>query len=439
MAALGLAVAALAGCRGEPEPARNLVLIVIDTLRADRVGSYGAERDTTPGLDAFGREALRFERAYSAAPWTQPAVASIFTGLSPSGHGVQLLGQPLPRSVPTLAERLQGHGFATGAVVSHLLVGGRFGFARGFDHFDQGAAGGHEAISGPRVTERALETLARLEATDSRFFLFVHYFDPHYSYHHHPEVGFAPARVGRVGGGDPIEKLWRVQEDLAPEELLHLSALYDEEVRFTDRALSRLLERLEASGRLADSVVVVTSDHGEELMERSRIGHAATLFDELVRVPLWISLPEREGRVVRAPVSTAGLLATALELLGLPPATRAGLAASFAPRLRGREGPAAPVFSETRHFAQKQAVIDGRYKLVVDLQSGAPELYDVVADPGERRDLAAEQPDRVRRLQALLARHVDEQTGLGISTAAPSLDARQLELLRGLGYVESPE
>lgn len=429
----------LIACRGEPEPARNLVLVVIDTLRADRVGSYGAERETTPALDAFGRQALRFERAYSAAPWTQPAMASIFTGLAPSGHGLVYLGQPLPRTLPTLPELLQSHGFATGAVVSHVLVGREYGFARGFERFDQEAAGGHEAISSPRVTERAIAMLEALEAGGSRFFLFVHYFDPHYSYQHHPGVGFAPEQRGRVKGGAPIELLWRLEERIEPAELAQVRALYDEEIRFTDDSLARLLAALRRSGRLEDSVVVVTADHGEEFLERTRIGHAASLYDELLRVPLWIAAPGRPAGVVASPVSTAALAPTLLELLGLPSSLRPG-ARSFAGLLSGAAAEEAPpVFAETRHFANKRAIVDGRHKLVLDRQGGPTELYDLRRDPGERENLAAREPEQVARLGAALEAHLERQRALGTVAPAPRLDAEERELLRGLGYLREAE
>lgn len=433
------AIGALLGCTGDDPGPRNLVLVVIDTLRADRVGVYGADRATTPAIDSFARDAVRFERAYSSAPWTQPAMASIFTAVHPSGHGLVHLGGRIPSPLPTLPEVLQRQGFATGAVVSHVLVGRRYGFARGFDSFDETESGGHEAISTPGVTKRAIAMLDDLARNGQRFFLLVHYFDPHYSYHHHEEIGFAAPRVGRIQGGEPIEFLRWIQQRMTPEELSHLRALYDEEVRFTDDGLNRLLAALEQTGRMQDTVIVVTSDHGEEFLERTRIGHAASVYEELIRVPLIVRTPGVAGRVVEWPASTAALAPTLLEILGLSGSELRATTASFAPLMLGKTEEGAPlVFSETQWFAQKRAAVGVRYKLIRDQATGNVELYDLVDDREELRDLSSERLELVRPLAKALDDHIARQRSLSGPPTPPELDPEQREMLRGLGYLEAP-
>jgi arylsulfatase A-like enzyme len=312
--------------------------VVVDTLRADRLGCYGAERDTSPSLDALARGGVRFERAYATAPWTKPAVASMFTGLYPAAHGAGRVKNALPEGARTLAEILREAGYRSAGVVSHDVVRAVNGFAQGFDRYLESEAGGHDHVSTPGVTEQALAELADLAAGDAPFFLFVHYFDPHYNYKRHPGVGFAAERAGRLDGSQPLVSLRRWGEDLSDAELGFLRDLYDEEIRFTDAGIGRLLEGLERSGRGGNTYVVATADHGEAFLEHGWLGHTRSLYDVLLRVPLLVRGPGLDPRVVEEPVSLVGLLPTVLDLLGVePPQGLHGV--SLAPALRGGAAP----------------------------------------------------------------------------------------------------
>lgn len=428
-AALCLAAAAT-GCRragpadgetragGAVRP--NVLLIVIDTLGADSVGALDPSLDTTPEIDALARQGVLFTRAYSPAPWTQPAVASLLTGLMPSEHGVVDLLDPLAAEHQTLAERLGEAGYRTAAVISHFLIDETYGFGQGFERFDDSPVGGHDAVTSQVVTRRAIRRLHELAGEP--FFLFVHYFDPHYAYRHHPRHDRSSWYRGDLEPGMGIRSLRRRRFELKEDDVAYLVALYQEEVAHTDRHVGRLLAYLERLGLADDTLVILTADHGEEFMQHGWLGHTRTLYDELIRVPLIVRYPRRvRPRVVATPVSTAGIYPTVLELArgemagarhdGGREAVRPRTAAGLWPHLLGTEpAPARDVLAEvsfTRGAAaspasslgepvdpasEKQAckiaLVRDDSKLILDLESGAWSLFDLAADPTETRDLA---------------------------------------------------
>jgi arylsulfatase A-like enzyme len=438
-------------CGGAPAPQAppNVVLIVIDTLRTDGIGCYGAGRNTSPHIDALASEGIRFARAYSTAPWTKPAVASILTGLYPSAHGADDLRVPLPWKVSTLAEILGENGYATAAVVSHTLIGSRHQYQQGFDKYLQPKVLRTRELSTDHVTTSALRFVRQLAERDGPFFLFVHYFDPHYPYMPRPEVGYAGAGVGRLQGGEPVKDLVEMLPSMTPEELAFVRALYDEEIHFTDAGVGRLLDGLSEAGLADETLVVLTADHGEEFGERGWIGHTRTLYEELVRVPMILRLPggDHAGRVVETPVSVVDVAPTVLDLAGIGAPESAFHGRSLLPAL-GAE-PAEPAgaavlvevdYEPPRADAKfprlhRRALVLGRHKLIRDELSGRVELYDVISDPHERDDRAAAQPEVVRALQDEMDRQLellDAGSGAGERL---ELSPEQLEHLRALGYV----
>jgi arylsulfatase A-like enzyme len=440
----GFAGSALPGCSRPPSPP-NLLLVVVDSLRADHLSAYGHRRPTSPALDALAGRGVRFTRAYATAPWTKPSVASLFTGLAPSAHGVQRVPGPLSPQLPSLPESLARAGFATGGVVSHSLIGSRFGFERGFEVFLESEARGASHLSSEGVTRQAIELLDRLTAEGRPFFLFVHYFDPHYTYRRHPEYGFAGRGTGRLRGEEPIQVLRRLRESLSPAEVALVRDVYDEEVRFTDEAIGRLLSALEERDLASRTWVFVTADHGEEFLERGHFGHTRTLHEELVRVPLIAAGPDALPRVVDAPVSLASLPATLLELTGAAPAA-AFEAPSLAPLLRGGSAATPPPLFEVdfvptlaenagNRAHQRGLVADG-FKLIENLESGRVSLFDLSADPDERVDLAERRPGLVWRLRDRLAAAHDRMRPPVAPERAAPLPPAEIERLRELGYLE---
>jgi hypothetical protein len=282
-----LACVIASGCaESRPDRPPDVLLIVVDTLRWDRVGQTRADRDTSPSLDRLAASGTRFTRAYATAPWTQPSVASILTGQPPSRHGLTRIAE-LPDAVETLPERLAEAGYESIGIVSHVLLSRRFGFHQGFDRFTiTSALPMHETISSDDVTAHAVKVLDEIASgpEDRRpVFLFVHYFDPHYVYNSHASYTWASGSMGRLKSGEDIDTLRDMAPDLTESERDFVRALYDEEVRHTDDAIGRLLYHLDHQGSSDDTLVILTADHGEELFERGWIGHTRTLHEEVVR------------------------------------------------------------------------------------------------------------------------------------------------------------
>jgi arylsulfatase A-like enzyme len=440
-----------AGC-GSSRP-EGLVIVVVDTLRVNHLGCYGHERETSPALDSFAAGAARFDRAYASSSWTQPSVASMFTGLYPSSHTVFRIERRLPDRAETLAEILGQAGYATAAVISHTLISSDTNFDQGFQTFHDDHARGYFYRSTPGVTAQAVSLLERFAEDDRPFFLFVHYFDPHYNYRRHSEFGFAPNRAGRLTGGESIKKL-RALSDPTPEEIDLVKRLYDEEVRFTDRGFGELLEALDQLGLRQSTTVIFTADHGEEFFDRGWIGHTRTLYEEIIRVPLLVRTPDGAtgGEVIRDQVSLVGLVPTVLDLLHIDAGGREFHSPSFASVLRGDDGYSpGPIFTEV-DFAdrppdpeygdwlskkvRKRALIQGDFKLVEDLFTGQTELYRLDRDPREQNNLVAVQPEVVESMAPELAAIAERAEADSLSVKERVISDEELEALKKLGYVD---
>lgn len=418
LAALAVALAMLPAiaCGGSPvHPPANVLLVVVDTLRRDRLPVYGYRaRDTAPALAAFAARAgtIVEDGVIGCSSWTKPSVATLYTGLPPSEHGVMRLVGPGSRlqDPHTLAAEFGRAGYATGCVMSnHLLTRATgSGADDGFEFWDEAPArNGHAGTSAAEVADAALAWLAAREAARP-WFLVAHFFDPHAVYVDHPQHDwFDPDYGGWVRGGDDTDRLREMQERCTAADREQLGALYDEELRAVDDAFARLIAALDARADGARTLVVFTSDHGEELAERGLIGHTRTLHSELNDLPLVVR-PARGARGAWSLPRPAGggvaqqqLYAAILRGAGLPvPAGRDAV-----PEYQAAEVDFVPVRREhAEKFAHKRAVVAGGYKLIHDLQDGSFSLYDRAADPLEFAPLPADHPERAR-LGRLLAAH----------------------------------
>lgn len=375
--------------RGEP-PQPDLVLITIDTLRADRLDLYGAERETAPGMTALAADGITFERAISQAPWTLPAMASIHTSLFPGQHGAIQVNRRLGKKTITLAEVLAQNGYRTAAVVSHLFCSRRFGFGQGYERFDQTNLATEKDVTSERLTKVALKSYGTFG--EGPRFLWVHYFDPHFSYLRHPEYGYADGYEGPLGDEVSFGDLGGLEGaapgQISPDDARYALAVYDEEIRHTDLWIAALVRGIREAAGDRKVVFVVTSDHGEFFSERGRFGHGKDLYPELVHVPLILAgdLPggERGVRVEKF-VETASIPATLMGLAGISRHPFRGedlLSVMESPQAVG-----GAVFAEgsyawgTDH--RKRSVIVDPWKLIENLDDGSLELYDVRRDPGE--------------------------------------------------------
>ena len=442
----------------------NILFVMLDTLRADHVGCYGYAKPTTPHIDRLARESVRFANLYTAGPWTMPSVMTMFTSLHPTVHGAVSFQRRASLKVTTLAERLKRLGYRrTAAITSNPTVNSRYGFAQGFDRYDDYSIFfAHEldlfgvddkpqrksvveAVTSKTVTDMATRWLEK-EGRRGPWFLFLLYFDPHLDYVPQPpwDRRFDPHPTAENRKTKPnVRHLLR--DDADPGLRDHLLALYDGEIGYTDLWVGKLLERLDALGHADDTLVLVTSDHGEEFLDHGGILHGKTLYSEQTRGVLLLRHPNRlpAGKVVTAPARHVDLTPTLLDLAGAPPDPECqGL--SLLPLIGdgdGRTSPdGRPCYLEGTVGTHLRALVRGRHKLIRDLDTAAHQLYDLAADPAEKTNLAHTQPEMLAALTEPLDAHIAacdktaKRYQVGGTTPRPRLTQRDSETLRQLGY-----
>jgi len=430
---------------------RNVLVISVDTLRADHLGFHGYERDTSPRLDDFVARGAFFESAISTSPWTLPSYGTLFTGLEPTRHlaGISerreaAFGadrdaeggdyQSLDPGVPTLSECFGAAGFSTAAFVSNPFLDPASGVDRGFDSYAQYL---NRAQAGVELASRWIESRG-----DAPWFAFLHLMDPHAPYSPPApfDTQFTHTALRDLPGGIPsVESLRAAEPDSATRDLL--LAAYDGEIAYVDTWIGRLLDRLEALGVLDRTIVVLHADHGEEFWEHGGFEHGHALHEESLHVPLAFVAPGivAPGLRVGGRTSTVNAFATILDLAGVPvPLDLDGV--SSAPLLRiGQYGTVRiaprPCISESILYGprERKAWSFGAEKLITN---GATDsrFYDLVADPSEGADLALDRPERVRELSELLlgrARMAERRRAAG-STA--NFDPERRAELERLGY-----
>lgn len=424
---LVLLLAAVPACR-RAAPAPSLLLVTLDTTRADRFGCTGHASAHTPNLDAFAQRAVLFEQAVTTMPLTLGAHASILTGTYPVFHGIHDNdGYVLDSGVTTLAEVLKGQGFQTAAFVGAYPLDSQFHLDQGFDTYDDefredwtpaqqfsrtSLSFGYLERRSDQVNAAVLRWLAG--RGKQRFFTWVHYFDAHQPY-----------------------------EPPRPYDSQFASSPYDGEIAFMDESFGKLLKGFEAAGALDDTIVVVVGDHGESLEQHGELTHASYLYDTTMRVPLMIAAPGRfpAGRRVARQVSTIDLMPTVLELLGLP-RSHDVQGRSLVPLVQGaarewaEEALLESDFNRLQYgWAPLRALRTDRYKLV---EAPRLELYDRAADPGEIRNLATTEPALAARLRDRLAALAQRMQAPDPGRSAGGrLSPETQEKLQALGYVGS--
>ena len=439
--ALGVALLLAMSCGGPPTG--SVILVVVDTLRADHLGLYGYARPTSPNLDAWAKDGRVFDHAYAPSPWTLPSFASIYTGHWPlihqGGRTVRLdTGDPDTQApveyLPALAENLQAEGVQTMAVVNNPFLAPSFGMARGFDVYD------FDPTARPNPHRSAADTIQRaFELVDAvagqPFFLVIHLFEPHTYYSAPPP--FRGSFTAAVAGSNftlPITDLQghRVDE-LSAEDQAFITAAYDEEIAYTDQQLGVLRDGLADRGLLEDGLVIFTADHGEELFDHGGFQHGHALWQELLHVPLILwGAGVNPGRDA-TPVSLVDIAPTVLDWLDLvSPVPFDGL--SLLPTVSASVPvPDRPLYAEgVRRRTPQSGVMRWPQKLVVDHASGRLLRFDLVQDPHERHILTGNS----RALVADFCRH---QLRARDSEQAPATPSQEVtERLRALGYLRGP-
>jgi len=463
-----------AGGRATPADRPNLLVVVIDTLRADHLGCYGYGRPTSPVLDELASHGVLFDRAFAQSSWTKPSTASLFTGRSPTEHQTLSESARLPDAEITIAERLRARGYRTAVLSANPWVTPAYGFDQGVDDFfsvyDERFARVTLLMQGLRrvsqltggrlrlynrvkylvlgelsTTERdtllvdeALRWLGRHR--DGRFFLYVHMMSPHHPYDPPPPFDrFVPDRSHAPVRNHPRKSyhFFEQGDPLAPAALDDMIARYDGDVLYADTELGRLLGGLDRLGLGASTAVLVTADHGEEFFEHGNWGHGQSVYNELVRVPLVLRVPDGApvGRVT-TPVSHADVVPTLLELAGTP--ADAALAGRSLLHVRDEPGGgAAPAaLSELLYrYGEARSLVEADRKLIVTREGArqATAFFDLAADPGEHHPLAPADP-AAASLAAELARRVDAATRTRSAGTEAAVDDETRGRLRALGY-----
>jgi len=436
-AVVAMALLLLPSCTSHERvrPARHLVLVTIDTLRQDRLGTYGRREAHTPNIDALAARGIRFDDAIAQAISTPPSHASILCGVDPVAHGVsQLYGQRLPDEQQTLAEILGDEGFETAAFVSALPLLRAVGLDQGFTVYDDDLPPGIDRVRRAGATNaRVRRWLAKEHA--ARVFLWVHYFDPHFPYA--PPARFRAAFV-EPGAPSPRSQRLGPDSDGLPQAVVRAgAALYQAEVAYTDAAFGALLDALRRAGILEDAVVALVADHGESLGERGDYFGHWDVFDDTARVPMILAHPDGRGAgtAIRASVGTIDLLPTVLSWLGV--AAPDGLdGVDLSPLLDGRPADPGRVFYTERGRGPGptvRSVRDDRWLLIrgprpADAGGGSVDrLY-------ERATGAEVALERAGRLSALLDRYVERARALRPQPPIP-VEPEVAQGLRSLGYV----
>lgn len=430
--------------------ATNLVIILIDTLRPDHLTTYNpSTRVRSSFFESFAQSGVVFSAAQAQENWTKPSVATLLTSLYPSSHNAKSGEAVLPDEVEMLGEILQHHGFVTAAFIANGYVSGRFGFEQGWDDYRNYVREGIRNRA-DRVVDDTIEWLEK-RPQGQPFFLYVHTIDPHVPYSpprrfrelYDPDTYRGPivaSRTAQLLGDIKVGRLEPTARDR-----FRLEALYDGEITYHDEHFGRLVDALDQEGLLEETLIWVTSDHGEEFFDHGSVGHGHSLYQELLHVPLIASLPGTvpSGIHVAGDVGLIDVLPTSLDLLGLP-AHPDAQGHSINGLIQGDDAPVdGASFSE--FLGGGRAVRSHDDKLVI--QGSTFRLFDLSTDPGEQQDLSIDRPITLGHMMSLLSTYIGETEGPDLHRAGgrrrpvherqeSPLDAETAAQLRALGYLE---
>ena len=449
----------------DPRELFDIVMISLDTLRADRSSAYGYDVETTPALARLAAESVVFDNAITTAPWTLPAHISLFSGQYPDRHRVFGQHSRLAPETPWICEEFQRAGYRTLAFTGSGYVNPEFGFARGFDRYaftdpsypptawlsrrrELGLSPGSPNVRPPRTRTELLKLLA--EPRRAARFLFVHTYAAH-NYAAGPDdllaLGAAQRDIDELlEGVDPNALNRQLEQDPNAPDAERLRAranfLYDASLRVADRLVADVVAALESSGRLEHTILVVLSDHGEELFERGHIGHGGSVFEEMVHVPLFVRIPGVAPRRVPDVVSLVDIAPTLRELCSLaaPAAADFEDGTSLVPLLAGEQlDPRNVVARGTRRDLVFRCLRGPDFKFVLEARPGDPgqsRWFRLDQDPSELHDQAPERPDDAKRLASTLRERIDQLEAMSPASIDAELSGDVLEKLKELGYLE---
>jgi arylsulfatase A-like enzyme len=469
-----------------PADTINVMLVVVDTQRVDSTSTFGAKHPTTPFLTKMASEGIKFTNAFSTAPWTVPAMYSLMTGLYPSEHGIYngmagknsfngtLSQQVLPEQAVTLAERLKEAGYTTfGVCTNHHLIP-KYGFGQGFDHF---VGNDFSFLPFPNV---AVDSLADTVHHAPKFFMWLHYFDPHFPYVPQPPWFGQWNETNLWSYMDitkkMIHRVYREQMELGPDDPISvdhvqsvhnatkfisragpilsigleqyvkpgpnddytefLKTAYMSEIRKTDEAMQDAFKTLKIDD---NTLVIITADHGEEIFDHGNLGHrTGAMYQELLHIPLVIRLPGKQhaGKVIDTPVSLLDIMPTIFEVIGQPiPDGLSG--SSLVPLIKGKESLDRPLYSELHgNKGMVKVIFEYPWKLILDAEKQTVELYNLKDDPGELNDMSTAETKRTKTMAEKLDKwSTTLKQRWQINESVP-LDPEEIRKLQQMGYLQ---
>ncbi len=421
----------------------NVILIGIDTWRADHVSSFGYKHLTMPNVDDLASQGFRFINAYSTTSWTLPSFLSILTSLYQSSHGVISSEYKLAPSHITLAEILRNEGYVTAGFISGTYLKRTFGFDQGFDKYEEAVTSAqliktYDDITSPKITS-LVDSWIRSNRKRT-FFVFAHYWDPHFDYIPPApfDTIFDPDYEGNIDGRNFLSSP-KVNANMDPQDLNHIISLYDGELRWTDLHLGHLFDSLRHLGILDKTIIVIVGDHGEEFFEHGGKGHRNTLYNEVIHVPIILRLPKTPApQVLKAPVSTVDIVPTLLDLLGIKPPGkfdgRSLVPLMKQPSMEMANQPDRAIYAELSDFLS--CLIKGRWKIIYDSKANSWELYDIVNDFNETTNLAEAMPDTLSVLKTSLLKWLKSQEQLHPQRSRARYNPETRRQLKALGYVQ---
>jgi arylsulfatase A-like enzyme len=442
-----LNISAFIYTKTHPAKGPNVVFIVIDALRQDHLGCYGYHRDTSPNIDELARRGVIFNHAYSSSPWTKPSVASFFTSLHPNNHRTLSHDNMLPEQPLTLAEVLKNQGYGTYFLTAgNYNIDKKYNFHQGFDYFF------NDRIDAAHLTGDFLSLLPKLR--NKRFFAYIHYMDPHLPYNKNKYNEWfmknKPAKPrlepGKISH-KTVKKL-AVSHQLSTGDKDYLESLYDGQIKFVDENIKRIIAAFKNNNMLDNTLVVITSDHGEEFWDHHNFEHGHTMYNELLRVPLVIVGNKLKPLAVDTPVRLIDLLPTVIDILNVAPLHYNFKGASFLNLLEGKmRAPGIPIFAMgTLYGDEKYCLIKDNNKIIINTgnrkgkgnligpgNKSKLEFYDMTKDPLETENLANTQPENAGRLKSLLDKFIGDQAVY--KSKKRTMDKKTKEQLKSLGYL----
>lgn len=448
---LALTAVCFQGCR-KKTVSTNVILIIIDTVRRDHVSCYGYERETTPNIDALAEDGVRFDNAVSACPWTLPSIASILTGQNPSTHQAGIHLDPytmtdrrlstMRDTVISISEVFQQRGYSTVGFFENPFVDPGFGLNRGFDIYDFAPGDNLRIRRADKVAAAAMNYIENRGKTSQGFFMVLHFFDPHLAYD--PPVEFmAPYTYGYKGDMKPpfdpeIKALRSGKESLSVKDREFIIGLYDGEIAFVDSSAGKFLYYLKQKNLYDTSLIIVTSDHGEEFWDHGGFEHGHTLHRELVDVPLIMKFPgsQNSGMHVQERLSLTDLFPSIVDYMGwsVPFQTDGH---SFIPIAGTIDVKPKSIIAENLHYGpQQQCLYKGDYKMILN-QYGKIQVYNLKNDPLETENVFGKEkdlPEEIHGQIKYMAEQIEEM--LKEPKQAAEIDKETKEKLRSLGYIE---